>query len=234
MPGLVTILCHAECLGAWASFWAPCRGMWPFASKFRAAFTSPTDASNVVISCDLVSRSDVCGWRWHMNRRECMEATLEHLMWLLYPKFAHYTFTMAAFRIVKWRLRGKGMTLHASYVLLKFLWLVVTMFGPCLPILNTLIALIANIYSILLFGTDVQVLDAKKTESFGFILDVKETEEHCHGASLPTGVTEGVESKTARKADAAKRGNMQVCKRKRSSTTENEKSTSAKPPGFVI
>eukprot|EP00971_Amphidinium_carterae_P268102 5318997-Amphidinium_carterae.1 len=98
-----------------------------------------------------------------------MEATLEHLVWLLYPKFAHYTFTIAAFRVVKQRLwkRGKGMTLRASCVLLKFLWLGVTLFGPCLPILNTLIALCANIYSILLFGTDFQV---------------KETEEH--GATL--------------------------------------------------
>eukprot|EP00971_Amphidinium_carterae_P082872 1639538-Amphidinium_carterae.1 len=85
-----------------------------------------------------------------------MEATLEHLVWLLYPKFAHYTFTVAAFRIVKGRLRGNGngMTLADSHVLLKFLWLVVTLFGPCLPILHALIAFIANIYSILLFGTD--------------------------------------------------------------------------------
>eukprot|EP00971_Amphidinium_carterae_P192067 3810797-Amphidinium_carterae.1 len=79
MPGLVTFLCHAECLGAWASFWAPCRGRWPFATKFLAAFKSTTDRGNEGIVCDLVSRSDVCGLRWHMNGRECMEATLEHL-----------------------------------------------------------------------------------------------------------------------------------------------------------
>eukprot|EP00971_Amphidinium_carterae_P175362 3476161-Amphidinium_carterae.1 len=85
-----------------------------------------------------------------------MEATLEHLVWLLYPKIAHYTFTIAAIRIMKRRLRGKGMTLEASYALLKFVWLVVALFGPCLPILNTLIAMLANIYSILLFGTDAQ------------------------------------------------------------------------------
>eukprot|EP00971_Amphidinium_carterae_P225825 4479114-Amphidinium_carterae.1 len=69
------------------------------------------------------------------------------------------------------RLRGNSMTLQASSVLLKLLWLVVTLFGPCLPVLNVLIALLANIYSILLFGTDAQ------------LLDVRETEEH--GASLP-------------------------------------------------
>eukprot|EP00971_Amphidinium_carterae_P085514 1691847-Amphidinium_carterae.1 len=70
---------------------------------------------------------------------------------------------------------GHGMTLQASYALLKFLWLVVTLFGPCLPILNTLVALTTNIYSILLFGTDAQLLDVREPPahvaslpSFGF------------------------------------------------------------------
>eukprot|EP00971_Amphidinium_carterae_P206050 4089312-Amphidinium_carterae.1 len=125
-----------------------------------------------------------------------MEATLEHLVWLLYPKFAHYTFTIPAYRIVKGMLRGNGMTLQASCVLLKFSWLVLTLFGPCLPILNALIALLANIYSILLFGTDFRAHDAKETEehgaslrpSFGFILDVQENEIEVgeHGSSLPS------------------------------------------------
>eukprot|EP00971_Amphidinium_carterae_P012382 243586-Amphidinium_carterae.1 len=71
--------------------------------------------------------------------------------------------------------RGKGMTLQATYALLKLSWLVVTLFGPCLPILHALIALLVNIYSILLFHTDAHVLDVKCTEeqraslpSFGF------------------------------------------------------------------
>eukprot|EP00971_Amphidinium_carterae_P138524 2744810-Amphidinium_carterae.1 len=63
------------------------------------------------------------------------------------------------------------MTLNDSHVLLKFLWLVVILFGPCLPILHALIALLVSIYSILLFGTDRP------------FLYVKETEEHV--ASLP-------------------------------------------------
>eukprot|EP00971_Amphidinium_carterae_P132449 2623270-Amphidinium_carterae.1 len=124
MPGLVTILCHAECLGAWASFWTPCMGMWQNAFHFIHAM----DAGDRVVLeyWNLVSRSDVCSWRWHMKSRECMEATLEHLVWLLYPKFAHYTFTIAAFRILKGRLRGNGhgMKLNSSHVLLKLLWLV--------------------------------------------------------------------------------------------------------------
>eukprot|EP00971_Amphidinium_carterae_P115890 2295477-Amphidinium_carterae.1 len=73
---------------------------------------------------------------------------------------------------MKARLRGKGMTLQASCVLLKLLWFVVTLFGPCLPVLNALIALIANIYSILLFGTDAGVLNVKETDK--------------HEASLPS------------------------------------------------
>eukprot|EP00971_Amphidinium_carterae_P061089 1208836-Amphidinium_carterae.1 len=111
------------------------RGVWPFASKFSAAFNLPTGGSSEAIHCALVSRSDVCGWRLQRNGRECMEATLEHLVWLLYPKFAHYTFTIAAFRIMKGRLggNGNGMKLEDSHVLLKLLWLVVTLFGPCLP-----------------------------------------------------------------------------------------------------
>eukprot|EP00971_Amphidinium_carterae_P257876 5118716-Amphidinium_carterae.1 len=54
--------------------------------------------------------------------------------------------------------------------------------------------MLANIYSILLFGTDFQVLDVKETEdhgaslpSFSFILGVKakETEDEEHRPSLP-------------------------------------------------
>eukprot|EP00971_Amphidinium_carterae_P325313 6455520-Amphidinium_carterae.1 len=116
MPGLVTILCHAECLGAWASFWAPCKGLWPFPSltglETNSSFKTGVGGK---IYFELVSRSDVCSWRWHMNQRDCMDATLEHLVWLLYPKFAHYTFTIAAMRIVRGRLGGNGMTLANAH-----------------------------------------------------------------------------------------------------------------------
>eukprot|EP00971_Amphidinium_carterae_P088141 1743397-Amphidinium_carterae.1 len=84
MPGLVTILCHAECLGAWTAFWAPCRGTWPFSSQFIALVGDEEDDNTQGpyesrLVCDIVSRTDVCGWRWHMKGKECMEATLEHL-----------------------------------------------------------------------------------------------------------------------------------------------------------
>eukprot|EP00971_Amphidinium_carterae_P222252 4411581-Amphidinium_carterae.1 len=157
------------------------RGIWPFAAKFSAAFQHPIDGSNIGFLCELVSRSDICGWRWHMMKgKECMDATLEHLVWLVYPKFAHYTFTIAAFRIVKARFIGSGMTLRDSYVLLKFSWLVVALFGPCLPVLNTLIALLEHIYSILLFRT------TKNGISLPFILDMKKIDDEEHGPSLPS------------------------------------------------
>eukprot|EP00971_Amphidinium_carterae_P109196 2162172-Amphidinium_carterae.1 len=82
MPGLVTILCHAECFGAWTSFWGPCRGMWTFESKFQVEGDAklPTESTYVLFECVLVSRSDICGWQWrHMNVKKCVEATIEHL-----------------------------------------------------------------------------------------------------------------------------------------------------------
>eukprot|EP00971_Amphidinium_carterae_P301279 5985854-Amphidinium_carterae.1 len=152
--GLVAILCHAECLGAWTAFWEPCRGTWPFAAKFIANIKALDGDWDGQVGAHLVSSSDICSWRVHMNWRSCIESTIENLVWFLYPKFAHYTGTIAALRLVKVRLGGIGMRLEGSHVLLKFSWLVVTLFGPCLPILNTLIALLANVYAILLFGCD--------------------------------------------------------------------------------
>eukprot|EP00971_Amphidinium_carterae_P199553 3960625-Amphidinium_carterae.1 len=110
-----------------------------------------------------------------MNGKDCAEAAIEHLSWLLYPKFAHYTFTITTFRIMKVRLGFNGMRLEAVHVLLTFLWLVLTLFGPCLPILNTLIVLLSNIYSILLFGSNANILKARQEHgaalpSFGFSL----------------------------------------------------------------
>eukprot|EP00971_Amphidinium_carterae_P091683 1814962-Amphidinium_carterae.1 len=96
-----------------------------------------------------------------------MEATIEHLVWLLYPKLAHCTFTMTTFRILKVRFGGHGMTLRGLLVLLQFLWLVVTLFGPCLPVLITLSALLANTYSVLLFNTDPQLLEMNKSQEEG-------------------------------------------------------------------
>eukprot|EP00971_Amphidinium_carterae_P318878 6338576-Amphidinium_carterae.1 len=55
------------------------RGTWPFVAPFLSAFRTSRDYT-VRNSCNLVSRSDVCGWRWRMNGRDCTEAVIEHLV----------------------------------------------------------------------------------------------------------------------------------------------------------
>eukprot|EP00971_Amphidinium_carterae_P123894 2454056-Amphidinium_carterae.1 len=164
MPGLVTILCHAECFGAWTSFWAPCRGTLPFSSKVMTEIPHGDMHELLNYQFDTVSRRDICSWRWQVNHKDCMDATIENLGWLLYFKFAHSTFTIAALRVAKARFVGNGMSLESSHALLQFSWLVVTLFGPCLPILNTLIVLFANIYSFLLFGSHSGILVLKETD----------------------------------------------------------------------
>eukprot|EP00971_Amphidinium_carterae_P110882 2196539-Amphidinium_carterae.1 len=58
-------------------------------------------------------------------------------------------------------------------MLLSYAWLVVTLFGPCLPVLCALLAMFATIYSVLLFG-GLHLLDKKSRwgdagmEGFGF------------------------------------------------------------------
>eukprot|EP00971_Amphidinium_carterae_P026312 519037-Amphidinium_carterae.1 len=87
-----------------------------------------------------------------MDRRECMEAVAERLSWLLYPKLVHQSFTMAAFRILRARFRPGPMKLQDANVLLSYVWLVVTLFGPCYPLLAVLLACVVKIYFVLLFG----------------------------------------------------------------------------------
>eukprot|EP00971_Amphidinium_carterae_P027619 544067-Amphidinium_carterae.1 len=83
-----------------------------------------------------------------------MEAVMERFMWLLYPKFVHYCFTVTTCRIVMKKLVGKRMPMRASDVTLRFTWVVVALFGPSLPVLSALIALLSKIYFVLLFGSD--------------------------------------------------------------------------------
>eukprot|EP00971_Amphidinium_carterae_P261321 5184225-Amphidinium_carterae.1 len=87
-----------------------------------------------------------------------MEMVSERLLALLYAKFVNSSFTMAAFRMLCARRSAKRMTPGVASVLLSYTWLVATLFGPCLPILNALLALFAMIYSVLLFGSDVEIL----------------------------------------------------------------------------
>eukprot|EP00971_Amphidinium_carterae_P179310 3556565-Amphidinium_carterae.1 len=56
-------------------------------------------------------------------------------------------------------LRGSGVL-----KVLRFAWAVVAVFGPSLPVLNVFIALLSKIYSVLLFGSDAEVLDMRSSQ----------------------------------------------------------------------
>eukprot|EP00971_Amphidinium_carterae_P160277 3177421-Amphidinium_carterae.1 len=172
-------MCHAECLGAWTSFWAPCRDPASFlGAMFTATFKATARLGFEVKSGDfnieLESKSDMCGLRWHMDRGQCMEAVTERLVWLLYPKFVHYSFTVTSFRMLNAQLMAKHMTLRAANVLLRYTWLVVALFGPCLPVLTAQTVLLVNIYSVLLFAggpkrlLDINESDTADVQIFGF------------------------------------------------------------------
>eukprot|EP00971_Amphidinium_carterae_P124565 2467642-Amphidinium_carterae.1 len=125
-PGLMMFLFEAECLGGWTSLWAPCRSETWSSGTFTAPVMA-TEASGVkplgTLDADLVSRSNLCSLRWHMDRRECMEAVTERLVWLLYPKFVHYSCTMAVLRTVRAQHSAKRMRLHGAIALLSYTWL---------------------------------------------------------------------------------------------------------------
>eukprot|EP00971_Amphidinium_carterae_P287562 5708190-Amphidinium_carterae.1 len=68
LPGLVTSLCHANCLGAWTYFWEPCRALHSFNATFEEdqkstikddIFGDGVETFNA-INVDLVSRTDMC------------------------------------------------------------------------------------------------------------------------------------------------------------------------------
>mmetsp|Transcript_12498 Transcript_12498/g.23064 ORF Transcript_12498/g.23064 Transcript_12498/m.23064 type:complete len:123 (-) Transcript_12498:41-409(-) len=87
------------------------------------------------------------------------EAAVEHMSWLLYPKFIHYGLTLPSVRIFRLQ-KGLGgkLTLQDASVLLSYTWLAITLFGPYVPILNMLNAMLVKIYYMLLFVWDVLLL----------------------------------------------------------------------------
>eukprot|EP00971_Amphidinium_carterae_P036672 720763-Amphidinium_carterae.1 len=153
LPFLVTTLLHAKCLGVWVRLWEPC-GPEDIRLRMFLQFSSRLFDGHLTVQ----SKSTVCGAR-SIKVKECLDATVERLAWLLYPKFVHFVFTMAAVRVVKKQLGGRGMTLKHARVLLSYTWLVITLFGVCLPILNLLVVLLAKIHAFLLFASDSPLLD---------------------------------------------------------------------------
>eukprot|EP00971_Amphidinium_carterae_P100403 1985747-Amphidinium_carterae.1 len=62
---------------------------------------------------------------------------------------------------------GNFMKLTDANVLLSYVWLATLVFGPCLPILNLLIAVLANVHSFLLFYGPGFGLDAAGRTEMG-------------------------------------------------------------------
>eukprot|EP00971_Amphidinium_carterae_P063157 1249822-Amphidinium_carterae.1 len=137
---------------------------WPYrgavVQKPRAGYRKEL---RLELPIQLLARGDICRLRWHMDKRDCVDALTERLAWLLWPKLAHHSLTIAACRMLRVRFSGKRMTLRAANVLLSYTWLLLVLFGPCLPVLNALMALLSIIYSILLFGSDPQLVDLGKS-----------------------------------------------------------------------
>eukprot|EP00971_Amphidinium_carterae_P088860 1758540-Amphidinium_carterae.1 len=96
-----------------------------------------------------------------MDGHKCLEAAIERLTWLLYPKFVHYCFTVTTYRIIAAKLVHKRVKLRSLDVVLRLAWVVVAVFGPSLPVLNVLIAVLSKIYSVLFFGSDSKLLDMR-------------------------------------------------------------------------
>eukprot|EP00971_Amphidinium_carterae_P001672 33602-Amphidinium_carterae.1 len=59
----------------------------------------------------------------------------------------------------------RRVSLRKSSVVLRFAWVVVAVFGPSIPLLNVLIALLAKIYSVLLFGSNSGLLATRAASS---------------------------------------------------------------------
>eukprot|EP00971_Amphidinium_carterae_P002987 58550-Amphidinium_carterae.2 len=52
---------------------------------YEEALADMKGLSLITLPVKLASRADICGFRWQMDRRQCMEAVVERLVWLLYP-----------------------------------------------------------------------------------------------------------------------------------------------------
>eukprot|EP00971_Amphidinium_carterae_P232405 4612023-Amphidinium_carterae.1 len=60
MSGLGTILCHAKCLGAWTSFWEPCREPGRFLGAVNKAHALTLLTTPIDLRVDSVNRHDIC------------------------------------------------------------------------------------------------------------------------------------------------------------------------------
>eukprot|EP00971_Amphidinium_carterae_P120636 2390343-Amphidinium_carterae.1 len=151
IPSALTIIFHADCLGAWVFFWQPCAaftssmGAW---SNMRFAVESSIPGMPAYVNQQLLSRSEVCELNANIERSRCTDAVLEHLMQLFLVKMVHLTFTFTSFRI----LSRKRIRFKRAYVLLAYVWSIAMMLGPCIPLLIPLSLLFAAVHTTILFN----------------------------------------------------------------------------------
>eukprot|EP00971_Amphidinium_carterae_P107337 2126502-Amphidinium_carterae.1 len=72
---------------------------------------------------------------------------------------------MAALRMLRARCFGIRMTLQSANVLLTYTWLILALYGPCLPVLNGLIFCLAKVYILLLFGS-LRLLNTDRIQKY--------------------------------------------------------------------
>eukprot|EP00971_Amphidinium_carterae_P128018 2535776-Amphidinium_carterae.1 len=79
VPLAVTVICHAECIGAWTFFWDTCR-----TADLALACKIVLDESHQWMTARLLSGSDVCGANWNFALLGCTDAALERMSYILY------------------------------------------------------------------------------------------------------------------------------------------------------
>eukprot|EP00971_Amphidinium_carterae_P053702 1057750-Amphidinium_carterae.1 len=134
LPGLVTVLCHAECLGVWVFFWHPCAhnssSMFPLQSTLSLSIQFAVEGRKTFLS-----RSQVCGLLATGNWHGCTDALLDRSSMLLYGNLVHLAFTTPSVQFIARLVSGKHRRFTHESVLPSYTLIVVLMLGPCLPLL---------------------------------------------------------------------------------------------------
>eukprot|EP00971_Amphidinium_carterae_P045501 895481-Amphidinium_carterae.1 len=149
LPNLVTLVWHADCLGAWVFMWSPCLHF----ARREIEF----DFSAYTFFTKTLSRSDVCGVNVMPKTGRCLDAILARLWTILLSKLVHETFTIPAGQI----LGRRSMKLSKACGLLSYIWLVSLLLVPCLPLLSLLLLLLSQVHNELFYGSFALLWDAR-------------------------------------------------------------------------
>jgi len=125
-PFAVTVVCHADCFGAWVLLWEPCTSATSELDSLNVDFYNNKRGSS---HGKVARRGDVCALNKHVNPSRCAHAVFERLSHLLLASFLHHACTTPALCIMRKKISEKIMS-----VLLYYMWLLVFMLGPFLPL----------------------------------------------------------------------------------------------------